>query len=269
MVANILMTYRGLNDRFFLDKYTFHIGPIRTRKEYLRILSSGFLHVNWMHLFFNMFTLYFFGPPVEQAIGILGFALVYMISLLGGNFFALYLRRNNPDYKAVGASGAVSGVVFAAIALFPGMRLAFLFLPIPMPGWVFGLGYVLYSIYGIRSSKDNIGHEAHLGGGIAGLLATLAIFPDIIEYNYLPIILILVPSIIFLFFIVLNPERIGLKGLRPKRFHPYTTIDDDYHEKRKRRQEELNRLLEKINERGMDSLSDQEKKFLKDNADKF
>lgn len=266
ILVNLVITYRGLKDEFFLEKYTFHIGPILGQRQYIRMLSSGFLHVSWTHLFFNMLTLYFFGPAVEYMLGIAGFLVLYSVSLVGGNLFALFVRRHDQDYRAIGASGAVSGVVFAAIALFPGMKLGLLFIPIPMPGWFFGLAYVLYSIYGIRSRKDNIGHEAHLGGGVAGLLAALAMRPAVIEFNYLPIILILVPSVIFLFILVLNPQALSLPGIRTKQKHPYTTIDDDYHERRIRKQKELDRILEKVSAKGIESLTRDERRFLDENS---
>jgi membrane associated rhomboid family serine protease len=121
------------------------------------------------------------------------------------------MRRDQPHYRALGASGAVTGVVFAAIALLPDLKLALLLLPIPMPGWLYGLAFVLYSIYGIRSQSDNIGHEAHLGGGISGLIFTLILYPLLLELNTLPILLILIPSLIFLLIIRFRPDLLNFR----------------------------------------------------------
>ena len=117
------------------------------------MFTSGFLHVNWMHLIFNMIALYFFSGSLELYLGPLRFLLIYFASLVGGDALSLFIHRNDSDYDSVGASAGVTGVIFASIALFPGMRIGLLFLPLAIPGWLFGLVYILYSIYGIRSRR--------------------------------------------------------------------------------------------------------------------
>ena len=206
IIANGIVTYKGLKDFTFLDKFSFNVDQILVNKDYKRLITSGFLHVNWTHFTFNMITLYLFSSSLEASIGIPAFLILYFASLIGGNLFALYIHRNHPDYTAIGASGAVSGLVFASIGLFPGMEIGFILLPIYIPAWLYGIAYVLYSIYGIKSQRDNIGHEAHLGGGIVGLLIAIILNPNIMSTNYLPIILILIPSLTFLFLIIKKPH---------------------------------------------------------------
>jgi membrane associated rhomboid family serine protease len=213
--ALILLTtyisYRGFQDYSIIRRMVFDVGEIRGNKDYFRLISSGFVHADWTHLIFNMLTFYFFAGSVLSAMGIIKFLILYVLSLLGGNLLALLMRRDQPHYRALGASGAVTGVVFAAIALLPDLKLALLLLPIPMPGWLYGLAFVLYSIYGIRSQSDNIGHEAHLGGGISGLIFTLILYPLLLELNTLPILLILIPSLIFLLIIRFRPDLLNFR----------------------------------------------------------
>jgi membrane associated rhomboid family serine protease len=157
MAANLILSYIAFNDISFFRKYEFHIGSILNGQQY-RMISSAFLHVDWMHLFFNMFTLYFFAPVVVSYLGAFSFLLLYSVSLLAGNIFTLILHKSDHHYRAVGASGAVTGILYAAILLQPEMDLYLMFIPIGIPGYVFGLGYLLYSIYGIKAKNDNIGH---------------------------------------------------------------------------------------------------------------
>src|SRR6187551_600909 len=177
LMVTLYISYRGIEDLSFLHKYSFRIGDILVYRDYKRLFTSGFLHADWPHLLFNMLTLYSFSSSLEMALGTPRFLALYIGSLLFGNLLALYIHRHQAGYSAVGASGAVSGLVFAAIALFPDMELGLLFLPLSIPGWLFGLLYTLYTLYGIKSKTDNIGHEAHLGGGLFGLGSAILMFP--------------------------------------------------------------------------------------------
>ncbi len=211
VVLNVAVSYLGFQDHRFFNSWTFEVDRVLKNREWYRLLTSGFLHVGGAHLAFNMITLYFFAGNIESYLGSWAFLVLYFGSLLGGNLFSLFIQRHNDLYRAVGASGAVSGVVFAAIALFPGMKLAFIFVPIPFPAWVYGVGFVIYSIYGIRSQRDNIGHEAHLGGAVVGLLVAIAYVPAMLEFNRIAILLILVPTLLFMIVIIYRPDllRVG------------------------------------------------------------
>ena len=193
-----------------------------------------------------------------MAVGIPQFLILYFGSLLGGNLLALYIHRHHAGYSAVGASGAVSGLVFAAIALFPGMELGLLFLPFYIPSWAFGLLYTLYTLYGIKSKRDNIGHEAHLGGGLIGLITAVLMFPNALQVNYLPIVLILIPSGVFLFLVITRPEFLLVGNPFQKQKGVYT-VDDKHNIKMRANEKELNDLLDKIARTGIQSLTPQEK----------
>ena len=258
IVANLIISYYGFRNAAFFNSWTFEVSSILKDGQWYRIISAAFLHVSGTHLAFNMLSLYFFAGSIEAQLGSVGFLIIYLSSLLGGNLFSLFIHRNNPAYRAVGASGAVSGVIFAAIALFPGMELAFIFVPIPFPAWVYGLGFVLYSIYGIRSQKDNIGHEAHLGGAIIGLLVAIAYEPAMMEYNQLAILLILVPTSVFIIIIIYRPRILLIE----QKYSSYQDQDDEFREQRAAKQEELDRILEKVGREGIDSLSKDEKELL-------
>lgn len=258
IIANGIVTYKGLNDFVFFDKFLFNVDRILVDKDYKRLVTSGFLHADWTHFAFNMITLYLFSHSLEAYIGIPAFLALYFVSLIGGDLLALYIHRNHPDYSAIGASGAVSGLVFASIGLFPGMEIGFIFLPIFIPAWLYGIAYVLYSIYGIKTKKDNIGHEAHLGGGIVGLIIAIGINPSIIQTNYFPIILILIPSLTFLYLIVNKPHFLIVQNPFSKTKN-ILTIEDKYNSDKALKQSELDKILDKISKKGYDKLTRKEK----------
>ncbi|MEZ0184536.1 rhomboid family intramembrane serine protease [Flavobacterium oncorhynchi] len=194
IVANVLISYKGFNDLSFFRKYEFHVGSIRAGEQ-IRMLSSGFLHVDMMHLIFNMLTLWFFAPVVLQWLGTFSFVLVYFGSLIFGSLLTMLFHKNDYNYRAVGASGAVTGVLYSAILLQPDMMLGIFFV-IPMPAYLFGILYLLYSIYGMRAKNDNIGHTAHFGGAIGGYLITLIKEPSLIVDHSLMVVLLAIPILI-------------------------------------------------------------------------
>ncbi|MCX2680155.1 rhomboid family intramembrane serine protease [Galbibacter sp. EGI 63066] len=195
IAANVLVSIKGFNDFSFFERYKFNIGAIR-RGEQLRNITSGFLHVDVTHLLFNMITLYFFAPIVVNHFGDPKFVVIYFVSLLAGSILSLSFHKDEYHYSAVGASGAVTGVLYAAILLQPGMKLAFFFIPIPIPAYIFGIGYLLYSIYGMKTRAGNIGHTAHFGGAIGGYVMTLLFSPSLFTNEPLMVALLAIPIII-------------------------------------------------------------------------
>jgi membrane associated rhomboid family serine protease len=228
-------------------------------RQYYRLVTSGFLHTGWRHLILNLLTFYFFGGSVEVMLGYGNFLLLYAASLVGGNLFSLLLHRHEEDYSAVGASGAVSGLVFAAITLYPGIEVGMLGLYVP--GWLYGMLYVLVSAYGITTRRDNIGHDAHLGGGLVGLLVVVFLQPELLRTNYLAIIAILAPALGFFYFLIKKPEALVLGNLFG-RSPGYQTVDDKYYARQQQQAQDLDDLLDKINHKGYDSLSAREKEKL-------
>ncbi len=195
IAANVLVSIKGFNDVSFFERYKFGIGAIKAgQKE--RMLTSGFLHVDLSHLLFNMITLYFFADTVIHSFGPAKFFIIYIISLAAGSLLALFFHKDEPYYSAVGASGAVTGILYAAIVLFPSMELYLYFIPIPIPAYILGIGYLLYSIYGMKSRLGNIGHTAHFGGAIGGYVTALIFKPELLVTQTLMVILLAIPIIV-------------------------------------------------------------------------
>jgi membrane associated rhomboid family serine protease len=194
ILATVLFSYKGFNDSLFFRKFQFHIGNIQSGEQ-IRMISSGFLHADLGHLFFNMFTLYMFAPVVIDYFGEFSFVLIYMFSLIFGSLFTLLMHKNDYSYTAIGASGAVTGIIYSAILIQPDMMLG-LFYIIPIPAYLFGIGYLLYSIYGMKAKNDNIGHTAHFGGAIGGYLITIVKEPIMLTENTFMVVLLAIPIII-------------------------------------------------------------------------
>ncbi|MFN7117913.1 MAG: rhomboid family intramembrane serine protease [Saprospiraceae bacterium] len=266
-----LVTYKGLRDYGFKEMYLFDVDKILIHKEYRRLWSSGFLHANWLHYGFNMMALLSFSFSLEFMFGTGRFLLLYFASMIGGSLLALFIHRNHGDYRALGASGAISGVIFSSIVLFPESKIGFVILPFEMKSWIFGVLYMLISILGIKSQRDNIGHEAHLGGAIIGVVLTLIFYPTLALEHWWVVLLILLPVTAFLILIVRNPavlmidkywgENVEmLKNWKPKPSDPNRKLSQE---------EELDALLDKINKYGINSLSKKEKDRLKELTDKM
>ncbi|WP_424000269.1 rhomboid family intramembrane serine protease [Maribacter sp. IgM3_T14_3] len=192
IAANVLVSMKGFSDTTFFERYKFSIGAIKAgQKE--RMATSGFLHVDISHLLFNMLTLYFFADVVIAWLGVTQFIIVYLVSLFGGSLLALYFHKDEPYYSAVGASGAVMGIVYSVVLLQP-------FSPFYgfIPAFVFGIGYLLYSIYGMKKRLGNIGHTAHFGGAIGGYVCTLIFMPSLLQTDTLMVGLLALPIVLLL-----------------------------------------------------------------------
>lgn len=200
IIANVMISIKGFNDYGFFERYKFNIAQIK-KGEYIRYVSSAFLHANFTHLFFNLFTLYMFADVVIGYLGAVNFLIIYLLSLLLGNFLAYFFHKHQPYYSAIGASGAVTGVLYASILLQPDMSLYLFFIPIPIPAYLFGIGYLFYSIYGMKNQLGNIGHDAHFGGAVGGYLVTLLLIPNLI-FNRIGIVLLLALPIGVLFYLI-------------------------------------------------------------------
>ncbi|WP_026452281.1 rhomboid family intramembrane serine protease [Aequorivita capsosiphonis] len=195
IAANVIISLKGFNDISFFEKYKFNVGGIR-RGEQIRMVSSAFLHADFSHLLFNMLTLYFFANVVIASVGVTFFVVIYLVSLLAGNLLSYYFHKDEPHYSAIGASGAVMGILYSAILFFPNMGLYLFFIPIAIPAWLFGMAYLLYSIYGMKKRLGNIGHDAHIGGAVGGYILTLAIAPSLFQTSLWIVVLLAIPLIV-------------------------------------------------------------------------
>jgi len=152
-------------DMCLFRPYYFH-----RKRQYDTMILSGFVHADVGHLLFNMFTFYFFAFPMEEFIGTIPFLILYFFGLVVSHTCTWYKQRNNPGYASLGASGAISAVLFAFIVYFPTMSLMIIPIPIPIPAFLFAIGYVAYSYWASKQDTGGINHDAHLCGAISGLM---------------------------------------------------------------------------------------------------
>lgn len=200
IVITSIISFKGFGDLEFFERFKFNILGIRRGESY-RFFSSGFLHLDIQHLLFNMLTLFFFAHLVVGALGNIAFIIIYLLSLLGGNFLSYVFHKDEYHYSAIGASGAVSGIIYSGILLVPGMMIYGI-----IPGYIFGIGYLIYSVYGMKNRIGNIGHDAHFGGAVAGYLVTIVYDYTIIFREPITVIALLIPVIAL--FVMMRTGRI-------------------------------------------------------------
>lgn len=180
----------AFDNKALMQKLIFY-PPAVQRDEWYRFFSCGLIHANITHLFFNMFTLFIFGREIEQAflaefghiIGELLYLLLYVLSLYFCLIPTYKKQKNNPYYRSLGASGAVSAMVFAYMLIHPMHYMGLLFIPIYLPAFLFGFLYVVISLYLDKKQAGNINHSAHLFGGLFGLIFTFLVFSSMANVN--------------------------------------------------------------------------------------
>lgn len=185
-----LVSILCLSGRLNTNKLLFHAYSVWHRKEWYRMLTYGVVHAGWGHLFFNMLTLFFFGRVVEEyfqlafggTLGIVLYVVLYVSAIAVSTVWDLVKYKDDWNYSAVGASGAVSAILFASILFEPKMGIYIYLIPIPVPGYVFAPLYLLYCWYMARRNQDNIGHSAHFWGAVYGLVFPLVCRPDILGH---------------------------------------------------------------------------------------
>ncbi|OAV09186.1 Rhomboid family protein [Moraxella catarrhalis] len=184
IIITVIISIAAWQSRPLLERLIFY-PPAVNKGQYDRLLTHGFIHANGMHLLFNMFTLYFFGRVIERfyidKFGNLGFVGFYILAIIVAILPTYARNKNNTYYSSLGASGAVSAVLFAYI-LFAPWNTLYLFAVLPIPAIVFAIAYVAYSIWADRRDGGNINHSAHLFGAVFGVVATIAIEPNLIVH---------------------------------------------------------------------------------------
>ncbi len=183
IAVTCIISFMAFSSRQMLDALIFWPPAVKSG-QYYRLLSYGFIHADGTHLLFNMFTLYFFGRAMEPLytgiLGPYGFAMFYVLGLLASILPTWLANRNNPSYRSLGASGAVSAVLFAYILIAP-WQLIYLFAVVPVPAIVFAVAYTAYSIYMDRKGGGNINHSAHLWGAAYGVIFTVIMQPRVLS----------------------------------------------------------------------------------------
>ncbi len=182
IIITVLISFGGFNNQKIMNDLIFYPPAITKQHQWYRFITSGFLHADYMHLFFNMFTLYFFGTGMEGLynayLGPVGFLIFYLAAIIVSGIPSFIKHRNDYHYRSLGASGGVSAVVFAYVLFAPWSWFTF---P-PLPAIIYAVLYVWYSIYMAKKGGDNINHDAHLWGAAFGVAFTLAMDPRILDY---------------------------------------------------------------------------------------
>jgi len=185
IILTILVSFTAFRNSLMFGRMKFNAYEISKRRLFYRFFSYGLLHVDWMHLLVNMLVLFSFGSLVENILvsefevkGRFFFLMLYVSSLLVSVLPAYFKHRKNYYYNSVGASGAVSAVLFASIILRPEGSVFMLFLPIPIPAFIFGMFYLVYSVYMAKRGNDNVGHDVHFWGAVYGIVFITLINPD-------------------------------------------------------------------------------------------
>jgi membrane associated rhomboid family serine protease len=178
LVLNVVVAVVTLFvDGSLLERWAFRPYRVAREREWGRWLTAGFVHVGLAHLAFNMLTLFFFGPFIERTMGSWRFLALYLGAEVAANALTYWRHKDNANYSAAGASGAISGVVFAFVLFRPWEPIYFFFIPVGIPAILFAGIYVALSIYASNQGGGRVAHEAHLGGALGGVALTLALYP--------------------------------------------------------------------------------------------
>jgi membrane associated rhomboid family serine protease len=259
------ISYAGFRSREVEEKLMFRPESILARKEYYRLVTSAFLHSGWSHLLWNMVGLYLFGSILEWSLGLTDLLAIYFGAVIGGSLLSLYVHRHH-EYQAYGASGGVCGVVFAYLLLFPegGVMMYF---AVPIPGWLYAIGFMVGSFVAMKRARDNVGHDAHLGGAIVGLLVAAALHPQAARDNWLIFLLVLVPAILLLVYLWVNPLFLPIPSfLEPARRARIRRASQPTYKQEDAR---VDALLDKVARDGVHSLTDEERAFLERVSSKY
>ena len=189
IAVTVLISVLAFSNGDLFYKFRFNPYLALHSKQYFRFLTYGFIHADWMHLLINMFVLFSFGRVVEvyykelfEVKGAFYYILLYVGAIAISVLPSFGKHKDDPSYNAVGASGAVSAVVFASILFEPLAKIYLFFIPIGIPAAIFGVLYLIYSAYMGKRGKDNIGHDAHFWGAIFGIVFTICLKPKIVLY---------------------------------------------------------------------------------------
>ena len=174
------------NNHNMFSKFIFNPYTIFHHREYHRFITSGLIHSNWMHLLFNMLVLFMFGYQLEsvfssvyQEYGLVIYALLYLLGIIVSDIPTFFKNKNNPHYNALGASGGTAAILFSYILFYPAQDLC-LYGLLCFPGILWGVLYIIYSIYMRKRQMDNINHDAHLWGSLSGVVFTILVYPEVI-----------------------------------------------------------------------------------------
>lgn len=265
ILVTVAVSHAGFRNPWVEEKWIFRPESILAGKQYYRLVTSAFLHAGWGHLLWNTVSLYLFGSLLELSLGKTDFLLIYFGAVGGGNLLSLYVHRHH-DYLAYGASGGVCGIIFAYILLFPAAGVGLYFV-VPLPGWLYAIGFMVGSFLALKNAKDHVGHDAHLGGAIVGLLIAAGLHPEAAIHNWKIFLLVLILTVLLLTYLWVNPLFLQLPAFFDRPFsakHRRSNLP-----RHKQAAMQVDAILDKIARGGTDSLTAQEKAFLEEASAKL
>lgn len=233
------------------------------QKQIERMLTTALVHTDWWHFLFNVYSFYTFGRNIELIYGTNTLLLIYLSSILGGSLLSLMIYRKE-NYRSLGASGGVCGVIFASIFLLPGGSIMMFPIPFGIPAYAYAIGFLVFSFVGQRRQIGNIGHTAHLGGAIIGLLVATALYPRLVLAAPWMFVVVLGLSVTILMVLLFDPAHLldfrwdsSYRSPGDERSREY-----DENRERNRKMAEMDRLLDKVSKKGVEKLSESERKKL-------
>ena len=182
LIFTVVTSIYAFNDHALYGKFMLHPYSVYRKNKLYTLITSGMIHSDWMHLIFNMMTFFFFAFTLEAQIGSWRFGLIYFLSLVLSDIPSVMKHKNDFWYNSLGASGAISGVLFSYILFYPLSKLYLFFIPIGIPAVLFGGLYLMYCVYASKQSRDNINHDAHFFGALTGIIITILIIPGIVPH---------------------------------------------------------------------------------------
>lgn len=180
-VFTIITSLYAFYDHSIYGKFMLHPYSVSKGHKVWTVITSGLIHADWMHLFFNMFTFVAFAFTLEQLLGSFKFGLLYFLALILSDLPTIFKHKDHFNYNSLGASGAISAVLFSFILFSPTSKISIMFIPIGIPAWTFGIIYLIYCAYASRNSRDGINHDAHFFGALTGLIFTIIFVPGILQ----------------------------------------------------------------------------------------
>ncbi|MGQ7853352.1 rhomboid family intramembrane serine protease [Pedobacter sp. WC2501] len=180
-VFTIITSLYAFYDHSLYGKFMLHPFSVSKGQNVYTLITSGLVHADWMHLFFNMFTFYAFAFALESSMGSWRFGILYFLGLVLSDLPTVFKHKDHFNYNSLGASGAISAVLFSYILFNPMSKIYIMFIPIGIPAVVFGVLYLIYCAYASRNSRDHINHDAHFFGALTGLIFTIIFVPGILQ----------------------------------------------------------------------------------------
>lgn len=263
LLVTALSTFYAFKRADVKERWVFNPQAIIAQKQFYRLFTCGLIHADWIHFGFNAFSFYSFAQSIEEIYGAKPLLLIYGSSILGGSLLSLAIHRNH-NYQALGASGGVCGVIFASIFLLPGSSITMFPLPVGIPAPLYAVLFLVGSFVAHRKRSDNIGHDAHLGGAMIGLLVATTLYPQLVLAAPWMFLTVLSMSSAILFILIFDPAHLLRTRLNLTDRLPGNERSREYDENRELNQKkvEIDRLLDKVAQKGIGQLSRSEQKRL-------